>query len=548
MSHGSARMLIRLCGRPAAHVAALALYGALAFLPRLGQEVDLANREARHAEIAREMAASGNCLVPMLCGEVYRDKGPLFNWTVALLFRLTGRVDYFVARLPSALSAIAVLVGVYLLGRRWLSTRAALLAAVLWGTSPLVMNWARCCRTDMLMSCLLLFAVLLADLAATAGPGGRRAALWLAASVLAGLAALSKGPHALLFFAIAAVPIWRARQGRWAPPVPLILLALGVFAALIGGWALAAELSHPGYLALLTGHQFGEGLSQHSAPPYYYFVHVLLHTAPWGLFAAGAGYWAVRRWRRGGFDATLVPPIAFAAMLLLHTLVTNKRIHYLLPAIPWWALWLGGFLAEATRSPAADGKDGENAPAWAFRWPLALILAGLLVAGLAGPFAWAKRAESGVIAAAAVCVPLAALAAWGLAALVRRRAARALALLCAACVLASVSWFPLWIRYVAKPSRDVLAARELVRAIPPGAPLAAYGLEDEHLYFKLNRAVLFARTPEELKAFLDAPGPRYLVTKADQAAEVRCLTARPLRQLLAWETQYHPGILLLAEP
>ncbi|HUT34242.1 MAG TPA: hypothetical protein VNE39_12225 [Planctomycetota bacterium] len=111
-----------------------------------------------------------------------------------------------------------------------------------------------------------------------------------------------------------------------------------------------------------------------------------------------------------------------------------------------------------------------------------------------------------------------------------------------------MAWFPLWIRYAAKPSRDVLAARELVRAIPEGAPVAAYALEDEHLYFKLNRAVVFARSPEEVRSFLDAPGPRCLITHAEQAATVRRLTARPLRQLLAWETQYHPGVLLLAEP
>lgn len=534
--------------RSAVHVAALVLYGALALLPLLGQEVDLANREARHAEIAREMAASDNYVVPMLCGEVYRDKGPLFNWTVALLFRLTGRVDYFVARLPSALSAVAVMVGIYLLGRRWLSARAGLLAVVIWATSFVVAVWARCCRTDMLMTCLLLFAVVLADGAATAASRGRRAGLWLAACALAGLAALSKGPHPLLFFAFAAVLLWRARRGRWGPPVPLIVLALGVFAALIGGWALAAERAHPGYLALLTGHQLGEGLSQHAEPPYYYFVHVLLQTAPWGLFAAGAGWWTVRRWCRRGLDAAAVAPLVFAALLVLHTLVTNKRIHYMLPALPWWALWLGGFMAEAARPPAGRETVEGWPPAGAFQWPLLLILLVLTVAGLAGPFAWMKRVKVGVGVAAAVCVPLAALAAWGVAALARGRAARALALLCAAAALISVAWFPLWIRYAARPSKDVLAANELVRAVAAGVPLAAYGLQDEHLYFKLNRAVLFARDPGELRAFLALPGPRCLITRADLASEARGLSARPLRQLLAWETQYRPGVLLCAEP
>ena len=72
-------MFASLWERSSVHVAALVLYGALAFLPWLGQELDLANREGRHAEIAREMARSGRFLVPTNCGELYKDKAPLFN-------------------------------------------------------------------------------------------------------------------------------------------------------------------------------------------------------------------------------------------------------------------------------------------------------------------------------------------------------------------------------------------------------------------------------------------------------------------------------------
>lgn len=546
MGRGHAGLVCVLRTRASVHLAALVLYGLLALLPGLGQEVDLANREARHAQISREMAVTGRFLVPHICGELYPDKAPLFNWTAALLFRLAGGADYFLARLPSALAAIAVLVAVYLLGRRWFTAEAALIAAVVWGTTPLVALWARQSRSDMLLTCLLTYAALLADSAAAAETGRRCWAAWLGASVFAALATLAKGPHALAFFAIAAALVWRARRARWAPPWPLMLAALGVMAALVGGWALAAEASQPGYLQALTGHQFGVGLQQHPMPFYYYLVELLPFTLPWSLFVAGAGVWAVRRGRGRGYSAALVPALIFAALLVLHSLVTNKRVHYMLPAIPWWALWLGALIAQSMGGHDPASREGRETPAWAVRWPAVIILAGMLAGGLAGPFAWAKQAHGGLAAVLALGAVLAGLAAWGLAAAWRGRAAQTVAALCAASAVVGAAWFPLWIGHVARPSREVAAAREVVASLPPGAAVAAYRSASEHLLFKLGHAVALLPDADAVRAFLAAPGARYLITQAERADEARRLSPRPLRELSSWQTERDRGTLLLA--
>ena len=64
-------------------LAALALLGALLFLLGLGRR-DLWNPdEARYAEVAREMRASGFWAVPHLNGGIYREKPPLFFWSIA---------------------------------------------------------------------------------------------------------------------------------------------------------------------------------------------------------------------------------------------------------------------------------------------------------------------------------------------------------------------------------------------------------------------------------------------------------------------------------
>lgn len=154
----------------ATHVAMMLLLGAAVFLPALGQEKTFESREARQAEIARTMAESGKYAVPLLFGRPHIDKAPLFNWTVAALFKLTGRVDFLMARLPSAMSAIASMLVVYLLGRRRLTARAGVIAAGIWATSWMAIEWGRASRMDMMMAFLVLCGALLADIAAALYP------------------------------------------------------------------------------------------------------------------------------------------------------------------------------------------------------------------------------------------------------------------------------------------------------------------------------------------------------------------------------------------
>lgn len=157
----------------AAQVAVLLWLGLGVFLPNLGSERYIASREARHAEIARQMVIRGDYLIPYLWDEPYVLKPPLFNWLVAGLYRLTDRVDFLTARLPSALSAVLILPGLYVLGRRWLGPRAAEWSALIWMTSFLNVRWARIARADMFMAMLVLYAAVLVSLAAHARQRGQ---------------------------------------------------------------------------------------------------------------------------------------------------------------------------------------------------------------------------------------------------------------------------------------------------------------------------------------------------------------------------------------
>ena len=54
---------------------------------------------------AREMLASGNWVEPMFNGKPRLQKTPLSYWLVASIASVTGKVDEFAARLPSAVFA-----------------------------------------------------------------------------------------------------------------------------------------------------------------------------------------------------------------------------------------------------------------------------------------------------------------------------------------------------------------------------------------------------------------------------------------------------------
>src|ERR1051325_1932753 len=93
--------------------------GLATLLPFLGQTRDIAARELRHAEIAREMAESGDLLVPTLFGREYAAKPPVMHAMIAGLYRLAGAPSLALARVPSVVAGVAGTLAVYGIG--WMS-------------------------------------------------------------------------------------------------------------------------------------------------------------------------------------------------------------------------------------------------------------------------------------------------------------------------------------------------------------------------------------------------------------------------------------------
>jgi len=459
--------------RTAAHVVILLAFAAVILLPFLGELRYVDGREARHAKIAQTMLETGIYSVPYVNGKPYIDKPPLFNWTQALLYQLAGRATFLLARLPSAVCAVVAMLCVYVLGRRWFTARAGFLSAVICISSYLVVQWAHFARPDVMLAALVVLAVLLADLAAT-GTGWRRVGWWCAASVALGAATLSKGPQSLFFWAVPVAALWPVRGGRRVPPLHLLALALVIVGLMSGAWLLRAEHLHPGHFRELTGYQFGEGLHEHPKRITLALDEMFAKTLPWSLFIFGAGYWTIRKVRREGYSVAIVPALTVAICLVALTILPNKRGHYQLPVVPFWALLLGMFLdrAVACRTEGESEPCGLGLRRWTFEWPLGICLGLMTPAAVAAAVYLGGHVHGGNAAITVFFAALAVLGAVGLYSLLRGRVRRAFVIFCAGAVLLAAAAQPVSTLYA--PPGISGRAQPL---LSPGVPVA--GDDDE---------------------------------------------------------------------
>ncbi|PYM69581.1 MAG: hypothetical protein DME10_23295 [Candidatus Rokuibacteriota bacterium] len=352
--------------------------------------------EGQHAEIAREVAVSGDWLTLRLAGVRYFDKPPLLYWLIAAGFKGFG-VSELVARFPAVLAAAAAVAGTTLLGARLLGPGPGILAGAALLSCALFAAFGRYVRPETLFVAAIQwgFTGLLLGLGGsgaarlggwlgspsaaphTAAPGpllglggsgaapppgpptetsGRGARFWAVVGCAAlGVAALAKdviglaGPLAAIALALALAGRLRP-IGRWLPaPGLAALLVVGL------GWYALASMRNPGFLwytvvdnHLLNAVQLRRFPDEDVSLSSLEFLLVAgLGALPWTVTAVlEVGQLARRRaWR----IAEDIPWVALAvwavALALVFTLSAFKLPHYGLPAYPaiallaarWWS-------------------------------------------------------------------------------------------------------------------------------------------------------------------------------------------------------------------
>jgi len=301
--------------------------------------------ETRYLAVAWEMRQTGEFLVPHLNGATYAHKPPLLFWLINAGWALTG-VHAWTARTMTLLCSLASLALLHRL--TWRLTASVLASRVaVWVLLGAIYfaAFANAIMFDVLLAtCVLLAAHGVLDLAES-----RTARGIVIAGGAIGLGILVKGPVMLLDIAFMALlaPWWSADAlaGKRARYFGGIGLAVLLGAAIGLGWAIPAALhggddyAHAIFLRQTFDRIEGvKGASTHGRPFWWYAMIFPFMLLPWPFVLRGR--WHALRGLVGARDvrfalAWLVPTfVAFS-------LIGGKQPHYLLPAIPAFALLVG---------------------------------------------------------------------------------------------------------------------------------------------------------------------------------------------------------------
>lgn len=318
--------------------------------------------EGFYAAIAAEMNRRGEWVTPYFNGQPWFEKPILLYWIAKPSLLLFG--DMVGPRVPSILATVGTILLLVWFARRRFSESVAMWAAIAYGTSLLVFAAGRMMLTDpLLVLCTTgMFLTFWESLV-----GDRR--YRLATAAFLGLAVLAKGPVAgLLFVIVVALTMWRLTRiskfetrnfkGFW-------LAGTVVFAAVVAAWYVPAYLANgqtfvQKFLIEQNVGRFTGGDQAHTLPffpgVFFYLPILLLGTAPWIGWALPALF----RPTKPGWEAErryLV--IWFATIFVFFTVSGAKLPHYILPALPPFAL------LAALRLPEMNPRRLAFAGAWA---------------------------------------------------------------------------------------------------------------------------------------------------------------------------------------
>ena len=319
--------------------------------------------EGRNAEVAREMAATNDYLLPHLDGLPYLDKPVVYFAAAAAAMEVLGPTET-AARLPAYLFTLATLVVVFwFAAKRW-GRDTGWLAALALATMPLVLAYAR----TTIMDSALAFCTTLAILA-----------FWDEQPVLAwaaiGLGAITKGPLAILIPLATLIPYALLTGQRLRRLFPLAGLA--AFAVVALPWFLAVSRRIPEFPHYVFVRETFERVTTrgfHRTAPFWYYLPIVPVAAfPWivpalARLATWRWAWLARRVNPQAQESIFLGCWILVPMLFF-TLNQSKLPQYMLPLMPPFAL----AAARVLTSHASELGGGIGAARRPYAWIAAVL-------------------------------------------------------------------------------------------------------------------------------------------------------------------------------
>lgn len=317
--------------------------------------------EGRYAEIAREMAVSGDWITPRLNGVKYFEKPPLQYWLTAGAFRVFGFHEWTARWWPATAGALCALL-LWWAGRRVLDDRTAGTAAFLFATMLWPVANAHLNTLDMGLTFFLTVALagfLVAETRRDA-PGPHRRWMALAWAGCAG-AVLSKGliglvlPGGAVTFYLLATRDWRL-LARLRPGLGVLVVGL-----VCTPWFVAVSAANPEFARFFFIHEHFERyltpVHRRSEPWWYFLPLLLAGTLPWTILALQGLVAPARevaaRLRAREPEARFRPRVfllCWIAFVVLFFSASNSKLpSYILPVFPPLAWLMADALVRGAR-------------------------------------------------------------------------------------------------------------------------------------------------------------------------------------------------------
>ncbi len=355
--------------------------------------------EGRWAEVTREMFQTRDFFHPTINGDPYFDKPLMTYWAIAGISYLTGILNEWVVRLPSAIAGLIAVWATLSLGQRLWSKQTGRVAGWILLTTYGLIFWSRTAAADTENLAAIMLAVAW-YWARRDRPGFQ---VFLVFYLIVFLGALMKGLTAI------AVPICviapdLLREKRWRmllSPAHLAALAIGLLvytAPLLYASAASPAAYQSNGLQLV----FRENIQRffepfdHKGPIYTYLLHLPLLFLPWTPLLLVSLIGLLRTWKRLSWPSRW-SLWATAIVFMLFTASGSRRSYYILPALPFCALITAIFLTQTQ----------EASQAWLRRLGLGiqeLLIGGALLVGIISPLVLEVIAtKKGILMPAGFC-------------------------------------------------------------------------------------------------------------------------------------------------
>ncbi|MBW3042414.1 ArnT family glycosyltransferase [Prochlorococcus marinus] len=362
--------------------------GFITFIWQLGSTGLVDETPPLFAAASRAMAETGNWLTPQVNGLPRFDKPPLVYWLMGIGFSIPWNsfwdpLGTWASRLPSAVSTIFLMLVLgdtimrYPQEENYCSRRTAIVAAMTFAFSPLVVIWGRIAVSDALL-CSTLGICLLLKWRRYANPEGE---VWWLSWIFLSLAVLTKGPVALILSGIT-IFFFGLFQNDFSRILKLLKVIPGLFIVFI--------ISFPWYLIelLIEGKPFLESffgyhnlqrftsvVNSHGEPWWFFLIVLCIASLPFTSFlliSIWNNFCNIFKWTRRVIKSPDKSLFEFSffwliSVFIFFTISATKLPSYWLPATPAASILISFSLTNHVK------KESLKSIAWNFTIFLSIL-------------------------------------------------------------------------------------------------------------------------------------------------------------------------------